>query len=123
MDRSKPITSPVAWTFGGHIAELRHWASLPESGFSDDTNRKHWLMGKAADEMEAQQRIIANYEACVSTWRPIETAPKDATVVVYRYDGHVGGECWWDEETGEWWDNDADQTAHPTHWIPRPRLP
>lgn len=54
-------------------------------------------------------------------WMKIESAPKDGTLIIYMYDGHAAGECFWDGD--EWYDNDNDQRAHATHWIPRPEPP
>ena len=54
--------------------------------------------------------------AIVPGWRTMEGAPKDGTLIMYRFDGHVAGECWWDGEA--WWDSAADQMAHPEQWAP-----
>lgn len=54
-------------------------------------------------------------------WQTMDSAPVDGTLILYRYDGHAAGECYWDGT--EWYDNEADQPAHPTHWTPIPRMP
>jgi hypothetical protein len=64
-------------------------------------------------------------------WRPIATAPRDGTEIIYRrrgrWEGAIG-RCRWDagaygEDEPAWWDVDADQEAYPGHWMPLPTPP
>ena len=71
----------------------------------------------------------------VNEWQPIETAPKDTTVLIHwaeskGYNGHTGigglADC---EEDGFLWyeDHGADSgetcLEDPTHWMPLPEPP
>ena len=63
-----------------------------------------------------------------TSWQPIETAPKEGSVIVFgRWEeGHeFDGQPWWNiagcTETGiygDWYDE-----AIPTHWMPLPEPP
>ena len=59
-------------------------------------------------------------------WQPIETAPKDATILI----GDVGGVhagYWWETTTGfSGWalcDQAPQEQFNPTHWMPLPEPP
>jgi hypothetical protein len=78
----------------------------------------------------SKARIKALEDA--AKWRPIESAPKDGTIILIS--GYVGnrpesGErfvvsaMWWDESGG--WKDDALSTDFypPTHWMPLPNPP
>jgi hypothetical protein len=56
----------------------------------------------------------------MSGWEPIETAPKDRTVLVYD-EGAVFVSFWF-EVRGGWWDNGIVDPP-PTHWMPLPEPP
>jgi hypothetical protein len=81
----------------------------------------------AASDLECAG-YVEGWNACLAAlaagvtgqWRPIETAKKDGKKIAYRWDGHVAGECYWDGE--DWYDDDADQIVHPTHWVPVPSV-
>lgn len=59
-------------------------------------------------------------------WQPIETAPKDGSVVlgwcVYQYgsDGKAMFISWWDDAR---WVDDYITEVNPIHWIPLPEPP
>ena len=69
----------------------------------------------------------------MSEWQPIETAPKDGTLIL-AWDGCQHDICeWWDgsisgvrgpsERDAGWWiDNDRGEMK-PTHWQPLPDPP
>lgn len=63
-------------------------------------------------------------------WQPIETAPKNGTVVIGRatsvvwnlFDIHAmhwEGEAWWRNNGGCF----TSQFSNPSHWIPMPEMP
>lgn len=59
-------------------------------------------------------------------WQPIETAPKDGTVVLgYRY--QLGSLSWivimFDRIKGVWFNYHTGQQEFPTHWMPLPAAP
>jgi hypothetical protein len=65
----------------------------------------------------------------VSEWQPIETAPRDGTLILgaeknWRGELLVAEMAW---EDGEWqltlqWGDETNEAA-PTHWMPRPAPP
>jgi hypothetical protein len=54
----------------------------------------------------------------MSTWQPIETAPKDGTEIL-AWDGDQHIVAWFD---GDWRFSD-DRQCFPTHWQPLPAPP
>jgi hypothetical protein len=59
-------------------------------------------------------------------WQPIETAPKDGTVILaYRY--QLGSLSWivimFDRIKGIWFNYYTGQQELPTHWMPLPEAP
>lgn len=60
----------------------------------------------------------------MTTWQPIETAPKDGTSILLA-DNYGGMQiCWWDSYD---WRHDLDDVCStfddPTHWMPLPPSP
>jgi hypothetical protein len=63
----------------------------------------------------------------VSEWKPIETAPKDTAVLIYRNGYNIAH---FNTQAGKWigyaWDS-ADtrimRLSPPTHWMPLPEPP
>jgi len=70
---------------------------------------------------------IEQDERKMSEWQPIETAPKDVSVIVYA-DGVVG-EASCPDATDRWWWAQTDEhdswarPIYPTHWRPLPEPP
>jgi hypothetical protein len=61
----------------------------------------------------------------VTTWQPIETAPKDGRrVLTVRGNGYVGV-MQWHATPGRWFADAyiALTEAQPTHWMPLPEAP
>jgi len=58
----------------------------------------------------------------INKWQPIETAPKDGTIVDVWHDqyGRIV-DTWWDDCWAPW-DREGD-TEHFTHWMPVPEPP
>jgi hypothetical protein len=63
----------------------------------------------------------------MSDWQPIETAPRDVSVIVYADD--CVGEASRPDATGRWWWTNTDEhdigvrEIFPTHWMPMPPPP
>ena len=65
----------------------------------------------------------------MTDWQPIESAPRDVSVIVYAND--VVGEASRPDATGRWWWANVDEYDHdhgfkeifPTHWMPLPDPP
>jgi len=60
-------------------------------------------------------------------WRPIESAPKDGTEIIYltKY-GSIGFCRYAVDNINDWfgwWDLQADDEVYPKHWLPRSALP
>lgn len=61
-------------------------------------------------------------------WQPIETAPRDETVLVAGGDATYPVTACWGGEFGECWWVDGQEDVHveigwPTHWMPLPSPP
>lgn len=61
-------------------------------------------------------------------WRPMDSAPKDGTKILYRNWFKSIGFCHWDEGYDDddqpcWWDNEADDEVCPVVWLPADALP
>lgn len=60
------------------------------------------------------------------SWRPIETAPKDATWVL-TWDGNSQSVACYEKSAGGWYfawhEYDGPVTIQPTHWQPLPEPP
>jgi len=86
-----------------HVATKRH---------SDAVNE----LGKAIERIKDLEAKTA--------WQPIETAPKDRTILIYddeQYETHVG---FWLPGVCEWVDERECMTLYyPTHWMPLPSTP
>jgi hypothetical protein len=60
-------------------------------------------------------------------WQPIETAPKDGTLIIGAW--QCLNRTWdmncmfWFEEEGVWWDYHAEHTHTPTCWVHLPESP
>jgi hypothetical protein len=82
-----------------------------------------------------RQARIPDYDSSMSTWQPIETAPKDGTHLLLsdgervtlggwtsdmdqgaEYEGQIGMAGWWSVDLGPNGDR-------PTHWMPLPEAP
>lgn len=76
-------------------------------------------------KIEARQRNAQWLEAIKPrppAWQPIETAPKDGTLVLLFEDG-VQYIAHWAETAGGQFFNDAEYQHNPTHWMPLPTPP
>lgn len=73
---------------------------------------------KAAIDIAAEERRLATEP------RPIESAPKDGTVIL-GHDRNGWREMWWNEDMyeGDCWRDHADSEPNPTHWLPLPPRP
>ena len=57
-----------------------------------------------------------------NNWRPIDTALKDGTEIIYQDDDGAISTCAWqaDDCGFDWYDIHGDQIAYPRRWIPKP---
>ncbi|MCY1741174.1 hypothetical protein [Ensifer sp. SL37] len=75
----------------------------------------------AADLTEAADRI-EELEAELGGWAPIDTAPRDGTIIdLWHVDGYRVPDTWWDEEDGIW--TCMFEPEDLTHWRPLPSAP
>ncbi len=81
-------------------------------------------------------RRVVSYESTVSAplaqaqivsgWQPIETAPKDGTIILGywlggKHDCAIHATKFW---VGRWWEPNEDYPqSEPTHWMPLPAAP
>jgi hypothetical protein len=80
--------------------------------------------GEPWDTMMKAAEVI---DRLTCQWQPIETAPKDGTVVDLLIAGKRFVDCWWRKDEGAW-DCDGGYSLHvrssdPTHWMPIPEGP
>jgi hypothetical protein len=54
-------------------------------------------------------------------WQPIETAPKDGSVIIVNNYGIDVG--YWSAAYNGWLTGGSRTVASPTHWLPVPELP
>jgi hypothetical protein len=60
------------------------------------------------------------------SWQPIETAPRDGTMIdVWAWPGERIPDVSWREEWGQWLHDDGNGllSCVPTHWMPLPAPP
>ena len=79
------------------------------------------------DDLLAALKDAAALSEGEMEWRPIETAPKDGTLVLVGHETAVF-DGWWDENSGGWVDGSTDMyedliVYQPTHWMPLPASP
>lgn len=76
--------------------------------------------------IEAKDKRIAELEAALPQWQPIETAPKDNTPILVPTNAHSDGIVivrWYTYNGLAAW-RDWDEDVHfPTHWMPLPQPP
>tara|TARA_R110000751_G_scaffold307812_1_gene431804 strand:+ start:4090 stop:4422 length:333 start_codon:yes stop_codon:yes gene_type:complete len=80
-------------------------------------------------ELATLRRLRAGELVAVEGWQPIETAPKDGTVVLCccaanygPYTGHYECAAWVDTNEHDEFGDDA-RPCYPTHWAPLPAPP
>ena len=74
------------------------------------------------DSLAALRQELA--EARKPQWQPIETAPKDANVLVFDSDRNVVGEAFFDHAESDCWVwADEMLVSDPTLWMPLPQPP
>ena len=67
-------------------------------------------------------------QAVTGPWRPIKSAPKDASLILYANKFGEIGYCYWSKAGGPfdesmWWDDQADDECCPVVWLPADTLP
>ena len=74
---------------------------------------------EARKELKDLYSRIVELEA-MTTWKPIESAPRDGTEIWLFDQERVQG--YWNVFTS-WWDSDTHEIIDPTHWMPLPQPP
>jgi hypothetical protein len=66
----------------------------------------------------------------MSEWKPIETAPKDQSIIAWDPECEAMGEAYYDGEDDSWWwantaphDFDPSRPFYPSLWHPMPTPP
>lgn len=105
--------------------------NLPHEGDLDDLERDHY-----DGLVDAYYAIAAAIRSAGPQWQPIESAPKDGTVIDLwcRAPGLSAGparvpDCWYSD--GRWWRYDNEhgddqcrsRVHNATHWMPLPAPP
>lgn len=77
---------------------------------------------------EALLPFLSALPASGAGWRDMESAPKDASEIIYTNKFGEIGYCYWSEAGGPfdqsmWWDELADDECCPVGWLPRSALP
>lgn len=79
-----------------------------------------------------EQSIISALQSPTPEWQPIETAPRDGTIILMFYPTRYLGPNKtivgkWTKYNGGSWQNDefsmSDTPEQPTHWMPLPAAP
>lgn len=113
------------------IIDPAAFADWKEADFATLTPAATKALGKAVHDAYAlADAILALLSTPPSGWQPIETAPKDGTMVLIAdaRDGYVCEARHLDEGRG-WWARNNDPTDYwgeeifPTHWMPLPQPP
>jgi hypothetical protein len=106
----------------------RDW-SLPNRISIQEYNAKRWVLAELVAAIESGA-LTAPAEVNAEGWRPIETAPRDGSVLIlHTTHGTVDPGFYVDRGfLGGWWqwceDHDHSQTPiHPAHWMPLPKPP
>jgi hypothetical protein len=104
--------------------------------FDPTTNpaREYFMLSCKCQHFSTHEGIVKawNTRAYQSTaeegqWLPIESAPKDGTMIIGRESDGSVHRVLFDDEDGEsqaeGWNFDSDSPSSATHWMPLPTLP
>ena len=121
---SEPIRySEVSNDWNGESAGLAPSANGEWVKWDDyDALHKKWIKAHSrANEIAIERNALL---AAVAQWKPIETAPKDETMII-AHDCHRGCGMYGHDDThivsfkyGQWFGKDTYETHYPTHWMP-----
>ena len=107
-------------------ASLQLWWADPQA-WDAEWSRTHQFKVDLIKRAEAAESALARMQEA-GQWQPIETAPKDGTVVLWvpnRYP-HVSVGSYWNSSdeglTWGWWTQSGSR-VEPTHWQPLPPSP
>lgn len=107
-------------------------ADAAAAGAGDDLLRR---LAEDASFLESKGFIISSIREARARireleaerqWRPIESAPKDGTSIIYLDGRECIGEAFWqdkDEHEPSWWDEANTEEVKPMYWTPLPDLP
>lgn len=110
----------------GHWKQAQYRGIASTHGLSDEAEdaANADLMVTARNQLPA---LLSLLESQRETWQPIETAPKDSTLILLHvptreYDGPQQVGCFLppveEGDKGGWWIADGRYQDHPTHWRP-----
>jgi len=116
----------------------RIWAREPDKEYYGGYTKGYYLNSPISKHPEERRAEYIRADLCqpAQEWFPIETAPRDGTWVLIRFEDtdieqsmvtakwvknsyHPSGEWvydYWDSEWRSW-------VRYPTHWMPLPQLP
>ena len=97
---------------------------------SSEAGHIHWMHDneEGVSAPLGEYVLHSDYAALLAatTWRPIETAPKDGTEVLLNCDGYfqIGSWCYDESEPARTvWACGSFMLHGPTHWMPIPKPP
>ena len=101
-------------------------AALLEASYVDDipsvtTDRWRWVAADASRDLGALITRLRAAEARTA-WQPIETAPRDGTLVLAWHPWWMGPDAVRCGRSGVW-TADGHPVCEPTHWMPLPAAP
>lgn len=103
------------------VKRYRFFGQVQEVGESGETIDAGWSVFQPWVKYEDYAVLLA-----ATTWRPIETAPKDGTEVLLNCDGYfqIGSWCYDESEPARTvWACGSFMFHGPTHWMPLPNPP
>ena len=95
-----------------------------EQSITDPENQPSQYGTVTLEMYEALEDQLAKAEQRVAEWQPIDTAPKDGTVIMVAEETEPG---FWEYEQSfyshTWEFGGGSCTNNPTHWMPLPKAP
>lgn len=120
------MIDPSSWrVMDSYLDAAKRKYQGQDAAHDPDAFKHKESLAKATEILTALERLAG--ERGGEAWRPIESAPKDATCILVGHDEAVFS-AWWEESANGWVDGTTDlyeeyRTYEPTHWMPLPALP